>query len=131
MNKAILLVITLGLTVAFAAGIWLARELYLEFFTDSAIIRMTNFSEQEVAVELIFPSSERIEFHLDEKAYHDLQVAHTGEGSISVRINENEKILIGYVTTINTPMLISIGHDLSIEFDYIKKQGADPVGGDQ
>jgi hypothetical protein len=122
MKKPVIALVTLTLLVIVAVGSMGIRAFYIAYLTDSAAIRVINYSPEKIDVSLTFPSKENRIMTLDPKSYEDFQIGGTGEGSISIEINERESILTGYVTSINPPMLISIGNDFSVEFDYIKRQ---------
>lgn len=88
-------------------------------FLGSGLIRTVNYSNKTHDIKLNFPSGEQRLFTLKPNEFKDIVVSKTGEGSIGVELINVSNTDIGYVTSYNNPILISINHTTDIQFDYL------------
>jgi len=72
-------------------------------------------------ITLEFPSGEKRVIELAEKQSVDLKVSNTGEGSITVYVDETIIDRVGYVTSWNNPIVLSIKKD-GVTFSQLFKK---------
>jgi len=104
-----LLPIAIGVLCLTAAGSWTARGIYDEHFLLEGRIHVINQAQLDQRVTLSFPSGVSTELDLPARGSADLLVPETGEGSIRVAIEGVERDEVGYVTSINDPIVLVVG----------------------
>ena len=102
-------------SVLTATLVWVARGVYDTLTLDEGVFHVVNHVDRSRVIELSFPSSERRSATFGPGEAIDFTVDWTGEGSITVVIDELELDPIGYVTSQNGLSVVVVGED-SISF---------------
>jgi hypothetical protein len=92
-----------------AAAAWTARGFHDEHFLLEGRVHVINHAQVGRRVTLSFPSGASTELDLPARGSVDLLVPETGEGSIRVAIDGVERDEVGYVTSINDPIVLVVG----------------------
>lgn len=98
-----LLIIALG----GVAG-WFVRGEYDELFMHEGVFHVVNLSNQNLDVTLEFPSGHQENMSLRANGSTDFVLHNTGEGSISVTVDQNKLGDVGYVTSMNNITVLAI-----------------------
>jgi len=106
MKSLLFAVVAMCLT---AAAAWTARGIYDGHFLLEGRIHVINHAQVDRRVTLSFPSGASTELDLPARGAVDLLVPETGEGSIRVAIDGVERDEVGYVTSINDPIVLVVG----------------------
>ena len=69
---------------------------------------VTNHSDKNVDVELQFPSGAKVDRELQGSGSVDFRINNTGEGSIKVLVNGKVIDSVGYVTSMNSIVILSV-----------------------
>lgn len=112
MKKALILLVCLAA--------WIARGVFDEIFMMNGHIHVINHSQDDVRITLEFPSGERREIDLKKNGSTDLEVSNTGEGSITVLAGDKITDRVGYVTSLNRPIILCISEE-DVSFSQIYK----------
>jgi len=107
-NMKLLLIAVVALCLT-AGAAWTARGFYDEHFLLEGRIHVVNHAPMDRRVTLSFPSGASTELDLPARGSVDLLVPETGEGSIRVAIDGVERDEVGYVTSINDPIVLVVG----------------------
>lgn len=97
--------------VAVVCGVmigWFARAIYDKLFFLEGTILVVNCTDQTLDITLDFPSGTSKQMTLNPKASHEYVETNTGEGDISVSIPGRTPENVGYVTTMNDIIVLSI-----------------------
>ena len=100
------------------ASIWMLRGLYDEHFMMEGRFHIVSSASRDHKVTLIFPSGKQTDFNLEKGSYFDFKLVDTGEGSITILIDGLEREKVGYVTSMNSIIVLVIGDEQS-NFSYI------------
>lgn len=104
-------IIVLGIA-CFLAGLvlaWLVRGLYDAHFMMDGHFHVISQAERDYNVTLEFPSGKEISFLLNKYSAVDFMLTGTGEGSIIVKLDGNIRDRVGYVTSMNSLVILTIG----------------------
>lgn len=91
-----------------AIGGWFVRGEYDELFMHEGVFHVVNLSNQTLDVTLEFPSGHQENMSLRANGSTDFVLHNTGEGSISVTVDQNKLEDIGYVTSMNSITVLTI-----------------------
>ena len=103
--------VLLLLVAMFVSGIsaWLLRGEYDRQFMLAGHFHIVSNASQDHQVTLVFPSKQQKSFKLKQGSSFDFQLSDTGEGAIAVTIDGKARDQVGYVTTLNSPVILVIG----------------------
>lgn len=105
--KQILITALLSAVLA-GSGAWIARGLYSELVEDAGQFHLVNATADEHLIELVFPSGERRAARVGAGDAVDVRVLETGEGSVEVRADGEDRGAVGYVTSFNGRSVITL-----------------------
>jgi hypothetical protein len=91
-----------------AALAWFARGVWDEQFLMEGHFHVTNHSDENVDVELQFPSGAKFDCELQGSGSADFRIKNTGEGSVKVLVNGKVVDSVGYVTSMNSIVILSV-----------------------
>ena len=91
-----------------AAIAWFARGIWDEQFLMEGHFHVTNHSDKNVDVELQFPSGAMFDCELQGSGSADFRINNTGEGSVKVLVNGKVVDSAGYVTSMNSIVILSV-----------------------
>lgn len=91
-----------------AIGGWFVRGEYDELFMHEGVFHVVNLSNQNLDVTLGFPSGHQENMSLRANGSTDFVLHNTGEGSISVTVDQNKLGDVGYVTSMNNITVLAI-----------------------
>lgn len=97
----------LTITLGGVAG-WFVRAEYDELFMLEGVFHVVNLSNQNLDVTLEFPSGHQENMSLRANSSTDFVLHNTGEGSISVTVDQNKLEAVGYVTSMNNITVLAI-----------------------
>jgi hypothetical protein len=97
---------------------WILRGEYDKHLMMEGHFHIISTASQHHDVILKFPSGEQVDFNLKKGGSHNFNLTNTGEGSIAVAINGKDRDQIGYVTSMNSIVVLAIG-DKQTEFSQI------------
>lgn len=106
---------------ASVAASWIARGIYDDAFMMNGHIHVISRLSGDHSVTLEFPSGEKRELNLKESGSTDLEVLNTGEGSISVFVDGELIDQVGYVTSMNNPIVLCVSEE-AVGFSQIFKK---------
>lgn len=98
-----LLLIALGVI-----GGWFVRGVYDDLFMHEGLFHVVNLSNQNLDVTLGFPSGHQENISLRANGSADFVLHNTGEGAISVTVDQNKLADVGYVTSRNSITVFAI-----------------------
>jgi hypothetical protein len=93
------------------ATAWVGRGLYDEIFMMEGRFHVISLADKDHDVVLDFPSGKRVELELAKGATTDFQLLNTGEGSITITVDGKKRDEVGYVTSINGTIVLTIAAD--------------------
>jgi hypothetical protein len=112
---------------------WILRGEYDEHLMMEGHFHIVSNTKQDHRVTLRFPSGKQMDFNLKKGDSVDFKLYETGEGSIAVSIDGNLRDHVGYVTSMNSIVVLVIGEEETL-FSQIyplltteQKRGADGV----
>lgn len=114
--KTIILILIFGVIGIFMG--WLFRGIYDNAFMMNGYFHILNNTKNDHAIALKFPSGKIIAFNIKADRSIDQKIMDTGEGGIIVTIDGKDRAPVGYVTTMNNPIVLVINDD-SISFSQI------------
>jgi len=119
MKRVILIIILCFLSGAIACGVgWFLRAEYDKMFMLRGWFHVINTSNEELGVLLRFPSGYEMELQLSATGSKDFVLQNTGEGAISVTVNQRDLGSTGYMTSMNGMVVLTIDHE-SVGFSQI------------
>ena len=99
------------LLLVFVATTWLGRGLYDKLFMLEGQVFVVNATAENHTIKLTFPLGEELKVNLKAGDSSRFVIGKTGEGSIDVTIDGNGKDEVGYLTTKNGMMILTIAED--------------------
>ena len=99
------------LLLIFVAATWLGRGLYDKLFMLEGQVFVVNATAEDHTIKLTFPLGEELEVDLKAGDSSRSVIGKTGEGSIDVTIDGTGKDDVGYLTTKNGMMILTIAED--------------------
>lgn len=87
---------------------WVARGEYDKYFMLEGRFHVVSHANQDYQVILEFPSGKDVEFELKQNGTFDFVMPETGEGAILVIIDGDVHDSIGYVTSTNSLIVLTI-----------------------
>ena len=99
------------LLLIFVAATWLGRGLYDKLFMLEGQVFVVNATAEDHTIKLTFPLGEELKVNLKTGDSSRFVIGKTGEGSIDVTIDGNGKDEVGYLTTKNGMMILTIAED--------------------
>lgn len=97
---------------------WIARGVYDQHFMLEGYYHVVGSSKKDQKIILGFPSGQKVKFELKKQGVFDFKLKETGEGSISVSVNGAMREKVGYVTSMNSMIVLVIG-DKEVSFTQI------------
>ena len=107
MAKAMILFATT--TVLSGTLCWLTRGVYDRHFMMEGVFHVVSHSSEAHQILLKFPSGKTKKFTLDPGAVTNFRLKGTGEGYIAVNLDGEARDLVGYVTSMNSIVVLVIG----------------------
>ena len=107
MLKAIILFTSgamMGLILA-----WIARGVYDRHFMMEGSFHVVNHSKASHNISLRFPSGKTKALAMAPGSSQDFRLYDTGEGSITVNVNGSDRDQVGYVSSLNSMIVLVIG----------------------
>ncbi len=95
----------------FAVASWLGRGLYDRLYLLDGQVVIVNATGEDHAVRFTFPTDEEMEVDLKAGASSRSMIGDTGEGAIAVTIDGNCREEVGYVTSMNGMIILTIDED--------------------
>ena len=92
---------------------WIARGVYDRYFEMKGYFHVVNHSSTAHDISLRFPSGKTKAFSMKPGSSQDFRVNDTGEGSITINVDGNDRDQVGYVTSINHMVVLVIGEERS------------------
>jgi hypothetical protein len=105
--KSWMLAFLILLSVSTAAS-WFGRGIYDKLFMMEGRILVVNATSETHQIELAFPSGKLLNFELTSGASSEAQVNETGEGSVGVLVDGTRSDAVGYVTSRNSIMVLTV-----------------------
>lgn len=105
------------LLVSFFVGggmAWFIRGKYDQIFLIEGHFHVVSASSQDHEVILQFPSGKKLDFTLTREGSFNFVVQETGEGSITVIVDDKMPIQVGYVTSLNGLVILVIDEDKTV-----------------
>lgn len=118
MNKVIRIEIAIAIIILVGIALWFGRGKYDQLFMMSGRFHIINNSKSDNEIKLVFPNQTQASFRLKPMGVIDIQNDNTGEGSITVFVNNQKIDTVGYVTTQNALSILSIC-DREVSFSQI------------
>lgn len=115
--KYIKTIILISISICIFIG-WFFRGIYDNAFMMTGLVHIINNTKNDHAIDLKFPSGKVVNFNLKVEGFADQKVTNTGEGGIIVTVDGKDRSPVGYVTTMNNPIVLVINDD-SIGFSQI------------
>ena len=106
MGSLILISLVIGSLLA-----WVIRGTYDQHFMMDGYFHVVSNAKQDCEIGLRFPSGKQVDFILKKGRSFDFKLSNTGEGSISVAIDGTARDQVGYVTTMNSMVVLVIGDE--------------------
>ena len=97
---------------------WILRGEYDRHFMMEGYFHIVSNANQDHEVTLKFPSGKQMVFSLKKGSSVDFKLSDTGEGSIAVSIDGKIRDHVGYVTSMNSIVVLVIGEEQT-EFSQI------------
>jgi hypothetical protein len=111
-------VMAVAVFVGGAVSAWFARGAYDRIFPLEGHVHVVSHAQRDHKVGLTFPSGKRIDLELPRGASVDTEAHGTGEGSIEVSIDGQHVKDVGYVTSRNPAIVLTVG-DGNVTFSQI------------
>jgi len=99
------------LLLVFVATTWLGRGLYDKLFMLEGQLFVVNATAEDHMITLTFPLGEEVKIDLNAGDSSRFVIGKTGEGSIYVTIDGVAKGDVGYLTSMNGMVIITIAED--------------------
>ena len=99
------------LLLIFVAATWLGRGLYDKLFMLEGQVFVVNATAENHTIKLTFPLGEELKVNLKAGDSSRFVIGKTGVGSIDVTIDGTGKDDVGYLTTKNGMMILTIAED--------------------
>jgi len=99
------------LLLVFVATTWLGRGLYDKLFMLEGQLFVVNATAEDHMITLTFPLGEEVKIDLNAGDSSRFVIGKTGEGSIDVTIDGVAKGDVGYLTSMNGMVIITIAED--------------------
>lgn len=109
MKKTKVLLLTLASFIVGLLCAWVLRGEFDKHFMMEGHFHIVSTASENFDVVLQFPSGESASFYLNSGDTHSFKETNTGEGSIIVFINGKDRDQIGYVTTLNNMIVLTVG----------------------
>ena len=93
------------------AATWIGRGLYDRLFILEGHVVAVNATAEDHTIGFAFPAGDEIEIDLKAGASLQFEVAKTGEGSVDVTIDGTRREEVGYVTSMNGMIVLTIAED--------------------
>jgi hypothetical protein len=103
MGSVILISLVIGSLLA-----WVIRGTYDQHFMMDGCFHVVSNAKQDCEIGLRFPSGKQVDFTLEKGSSVDFKVYNTGEGGISVSVDGKARDLVGYVTSMNSMVVLVI-----------------------
>ena len=107
--KKSLLIVFLLIVGGFCA--WVLRGEYDKRFMMEGRFHVVSTSQQDHEVALTFPSGAQVDFTLKKSASFNFKQTDTGEGSIAVSIDGVDREPVGYVTSMNNIVVLTMDEE--------------------
>ena len=101
-----------------AAAAWFARGVWDEAFMMENHFHISNQSDKDIDLEIQFPSGAKFDSKLQGGGSSDFRVDSTGEGSVKVLVNGKVIGDVGYVTSMNSIVVLSV-NESKVRFSQI------------
>lgn len=88
---------------------WVLRGEFDKHYMMEGHFHIISTASQNYDVVLKFPSGEYVSFYLTSGGTYDFKQTNTSEGSITVAINGKDRDEIGYVTSLNSIVVLTVG----------------------
>ena len=95
----------------FVAATWFGRGLYDRLFILEGHVVVVNATAKDHTIRFAFPAGEEMEIDLKAGVSSRSVVGKTGEGSVDVTIDGNRRDEVGYVTSMNGMIILTIAED--------------------
>jgi len=95
----------------FVAATWFGRGLYDKLFMLEGQVVVVNATAEDHTVRLVFPAGEEMEVDLKAGVSSRSVVGKTGEGAVDVTIDGTPRDEVGYVTSMNGLIILTIDED--------------------
>lgn len=99
------------LLLVFVATTWFGRGLYDKLFMLEGQVLLVNATAEDHTIKLTFPLGEELKVDLKAGDSSRFVIGKTGEGSIDVTIDGTGKDDVGYLTTMNGIVILTIAED--------------------
>ena len=107
---------------------WVIRGEYDRHFMMEGAFHVVSHSSKAHEILLKFPSGKTKEFKLEAGAVTDFRLMETGEGSIMVSLDGEFRDLVGYVTSMNSMIVLVIGEETTGFSQIFPSLKQDPLG---
>jgi hypothetical protein len=97
---------------------WILRGEYDQHFMMEGHFHIVSNAQQDHDITIIFPSEKQIHFTLKQGGTFDFRQLNTGEGSVAISIDGKLRDQVGYVTSMNSIVVLVIG-DTQTQFSQI------------
>ncbi|MGB0580933.1 MAG: hypothetical protein ACPGVU_14625 [Limisphaerales bacterium] len=97
--------------VTCVAATWMGRGMYDRVFLLEGQVLVINATGEKHAIKLAVPVGEEVKLDLKGGASSRLLLGRTGEGSVAVNIDGTRKEEVGYVTSQNGMIIITVTED--------------------
>lgn len=101
--SCLILAALVGATIA-----WIVRGIWDEEFMMEGHFHVINHSDKNLDVELRFPSGAILDCDLQGSGSEDFRINNTGEGSVKVLVNGKLVDSVGYVTSMNSIVILTV-----------------------
>ena len=102
------------LLLVFVATTWLGRGLYDKLFMLEGQVFVVNATAEDHTIKLTCPLGEELKVDLKAGASSRFMIGKTGEGAIDVTIDGIGKDAVGYLTTMNGMVILTVAEDSMI-----------------
>ncbi|NES85804.1 MAG: hypothetical protein F6K10_32890 [Moorea sp. SIO2B7] len=90
---------------------WVIRGMYDQNFMMEGYFHVVSNAKQDREIALRFPSGKQVDFTLKKGSSFDFKLSNTGEGSIAIVIDGTLREQVGYVTSMNSMVVLVIGNE--------------------
>lgn len=119
MKRTLLTLLLCFVVTGFVAiASWIARGMYDEMFMMEGWFHVVNTSENDLAIEIRFPSDKTVAFSLKAYGFINFIEKDTGEGALCFTINGKSIDHVGYVTTLNSIVVLAVNEE-NVSFTQI------------
>lgn len=99
------------LLLVFVATTWFGRGLYDKLFMLEGQVLLVNATAEDHTIKLTFPLGEELKVDLKAGDSSRFMIGKTGEGSIDVTIDGTGKDDVGYLTTMNGMVILTVAEN--------------------